>query len=407
MLTTLKMGLNEPSPSARDKRAPRQEGIEKPAPDSRQASDQDLPTPPNEPDTLSHKEDQTKPSKPPRFRRTSQHPILNLALQGGGAHGAFTWGVLDYLLEQGYSRFEGVSGTSAGAMNGVALAQGLMTGGAEGARETLQHFWESVAANAPINYRVSQGTSGPMPGMGTAMSFMNGLTRYFSPYQLNPLDLNPLRAIVERIFDFERLQHESPVKLFISATHATNGQLRVFQNRELTSSMLLASACLPTMAHTVEIEGEPYWDGGYSANPALFPIYTHCATQDLLLILLSPTDFGPVPKSADGIRTRATEISFNSAFLREMHAIAAARSYAEKSWLKLGRLERRLTRLRFHQLDPTDYFQGLSSESKLVADKRFLERLKLQGRERAQLWLAEQGAKLGKESSMDMRPYLE
>lgn len=333
-------------------------------------------------------------------------PTLNLALQGGGAHGAFTWGVLDYLLEQGFCRFEGISGTSAGSMNAVAVAQGLMEGGPDEARACLQNFWDAVSANGP--FQDNSAISIPaLPDVGAILSLVTGLSRYFSPYMLNPIDINPLRTIVERLFDFEQLRKNSPSRLFISATHASSGQLKVFHNHELSSNALLASACLPTLHHTIEVDGEPYWDGGYSANPAIFPLYADCGCKDLLLILLSPTDFGKVPLSAEGIRNRAMEISFNAAFLREMNALAAARAYAQRSLFKLGKLERRLASLRFHQVDPVDVFEGLSTETKLRTNASFLYGLRDLGRERAEQWLDKHEPDLGRRSSMDLSPYLD
>jgi NTE family protein len=199
--------------------------------------------------------------------RTSKTRSLNLALQGGGAHGAFTWGVLDALLEDSAFDFEGVSGTSAGAMNALCLAHGLMTGGRDGARETLARFWTSVAASSPF---ASSGEAGA--GMNQALQLMLLWTNHLNPEQLNPFDLNPLRDILGEQFDFARLRRESPVKLFIAATQANSGKLRLFRNHELSVDTLLASACLPTIHRTIVIDGEPYWDGGYSANPAVFPL---------------------------------------------------------------------------------------------------------------------------------------
>lgn len=208
---------------------------------------------------------------------------LNLALQGGGAHGAFTWGVLDALLEDGRFKFDGISGTSAGAMNALCVGHGLMTGGNDGARLALNDFWTTIGQQSPFS---------PPPeasaGMAPALKLMLQWTDYLSPEQLNPLDLNPLRDLLTEKFDFARLRRDCPVKLFIAATHANSGKLRVFRNAELSVDTLLASACLPTIHRTVMIDGEPYWDGGYSANPAVFPLLYQCEAQDILLVLLTP-----------------------------------------------------------------------------------------------------------------------
>ena len=187
-------------------------------------------------------------------------------MQGGGAHGAFTWGVLDRLLEDERLEIEAISGASSGAMNAVMLAHGLTIGGREGARQALAHFWETVANRMPFNPR--QG------------SLFLGLTRILSPYQLNPFDLNPLRDIVTDLVDFERLRTEDNIKLFVAATQVRTGKLRLFETEELSADALLASAALPSLHHAVEIEGEPYWDGGFSANPAIFPLLYHCESRD-------------------------------------------------------------------------------------------------------------------------------
>ena len=204
--------------------------------------------------------------------RDASAPALSLALQGGGAHGAYTWGVLDRLLEDGW-RLDGISGTSAGAMNAVALAQGWTHGGADGARESLSTFWDAVADSTPFELNLLQSLNsagdGGMPG---PMNMMMSLTRLFSPYEFNPFELNPLRDVVRAQFDFERIRQDCRLKLFIAATHVTSGKVRLFRTGELSEDALLASACLPTLHHAVEIDGEAYWDGGFTANPAIYPL---------------------------------------------------------------------------------------------------------------------------------------
>lgn len=334
------------------------------------------------------------------FGGQHQPPLVNLALQGGGAHGAFTWGVLDYLLEHRCLRIEAVSGTSAGAMNAVALAWGLMENGADGAREALANFWEGVAASAP--FRMTSRTSNDELVVSPALTLMVGMASYFSPYQLNPLDLNPLRDLVERLYDFRKLARHSPVQLHIATTHANSGQLRMFTTREISASVLLASACLPALHHSVEIDGEPYWDGGYSANPAIFPLYYQSHCNDLLMILLSPLVLGERPTSAADIRTRAMDIAFNAAFLRELRTLHDAREQARLSWLRRGRLERSLLKLRFHLISPHERMTALPSASRMVADRDFLHHLRDLGREQAELWRQQYSHRLGKHSSIDL-----
>src|SRR5690606_284113 len=204
----------------------------------------------------------------PARRAPAEAPLVSLALQGGGAHGAYTWGVLDRLLEAGI-RIEGISGTSAGAMNAVALAHGWTAGGADGARAALDDFWQAVGDSVPFHVdmltRINSTADSALP---PPMNVMMGFMRLFSPYQLNPFDLNPLRDVVRAQFDFERLRRECSLKLFIAATTVRTGKVKLFHTAELSESALLASACLPTLHHAVEIDGEHYWDGGFTANPA-------------------------------------------------------------------------------------------------------------------------------------------
>jgi len=323
-------------------------------------------------------------------------PALNLALQGGGAHGAFTWGVLDAVLADERIAIEGVSGTSAGAMNAVCLAHGLLHGGREGARRALSDFWTAVAASAPFSSPPGDNALAP------ALKMMLQWTAHLSPEQLNPFDLNPLRDIVAAQIDFAGLRAASPVKLFIAATHANSGKLRIFRTGELSVDAVLASACLPTIHRTITIDGEPYWDGGYSANPAVFPLFYECTAADILLVLLSPLKFGPTPDSAQDIRQRLQELAFNSTFLREMRMYAHLRDHLADSWLPLGRLERRLARIRFHAISAEALLGQLPGETRLSANLDFLICLRDSGRAHAENWLARHFAALGRQSTLDL-----
>lgn len=327
---------------------------------------------------------------------------LNLALQGGGAHGAFTWGVLDALLEDGGFDFEGVSGTSAGAMNALCLAHGLMVGGRDGARAALADFWTTIAGGESRFALSPEATSSIAP----AMKMMLQWTDYLSPEQLNPFDLNPLRDVIEAQFDFARLRRNSPVKLFIAATHANSGKLRIFRNHELSVDTLLASACLPTIHRTIVIDGEPYWDGGYSANPAVFPLLYHCTAADILLVLLTPLRYSETPASAADIKIRLRELAFNSTFLREMRMFAHMREQIGDSWLPewipLGRFERRISRLRFHAIAGDRLLGDMPAESKLAVNLKFFEKLRDQGRAYAQAWLSSHRAKIGHSETLNL-----
>ncbi|HET9645406.1 MAG TPA: patatin-like phospholipase family protein [Burkholderiaceae bacterium] len=332
-------------------------------------------------------------------RRSSGAP-LSLALQGGGAHGAFTWGVLDVLLAHGEHPVQAISGTSAGALNAIAVAHGWMKGGAQGAREALHSLWTTVGTQLPFEWFTTG--DGESLGLAPAARAMVHLTRYLSPYQLNPLDLNPLRNLLQLQFDFDRLRRDSPVQLFISATHANSGQLRVFRTREISVDAVLASACLPTLHHAIEIDGQPYWDGGYSANPALFPLIMDGRPSDLLIVMLSPLHHAHAPRTAPEINERALEIAFNSTFLREARMLAEAHAVARRSWLLMGKLERRIGRMNFHLIEAQDLLGALRTETKLIAHLPFLQRLRDHGRQRASAWLAAHGSSVGRRSSVDL-----
>ena len=299
-----------------------------------------------------------------------QRKTLNLALQGGGALGALTWGVLDRLLEEPRLRFEAISGTSAGAMNAAALASGWAKGGQSGARDTLSSFWEAVGS---ANYRVSAGS-------GASAQFMLDLARLFSPYQLNPFDINPLRKIISEHIDFEALRSRRAIRLFIAATRLSTGTLKLFENAELSTEALLASACLPTLSQAIEIDGESYWDGAYSGNPAIYPLLYQCRASDIMVVRLQPMQREELPTSADAIRARMVDFQFNAAFLREMRSVALAKQELEKEWLPLGKLGRRLKRLNFHLIEADDLIGKMRVEKSLNADLEFLLKLKEEGR---------------------------
>lgn len=320
---------------------------------------------------------------------------INLALQGGGAHGAFTWGVLDALLEDERFEPEGISGTSAGAINAAVLAHGLLENGREGARAALAAFWDGLADKAPMSFL-------PLPHSGTtATRMLLHWTRYLSPQQMNPFDINPLRDLLATQVDFERLRAESPLKLFVAATHANSGKLRLFETHELTVDTLLASACLPTLSRAIEIDGEPYWDGGFSANPAVFPLFYECQASDILLVLLAPLRHASTPHSAEEIRTRALDLAFNATFLREMRRYARASQSASRSLLP-GRLERRLRRTRFHVIQSDEHTGDLASETRLIPSPALLHMLRDRGRDMALDWLGRHRDSFGKRSTTDI-----
>ncbi|MDO8768885.1 MAG: patatin-like phospholipase family protein [Burkholderiaceae bacterium] len=331
---------------------------------------------------------------------TSPGP-LNLALQGGGAHGAFTWGVLDALLEDPRIEFEGLSGSSAGAMNAAVFVDGWIKGGRDGARQGLADFWTAVGQQIPSGM-VTQGYSDAI-SLSPASKVVANWAGYFSPSQLNPWDLNPLRDLLNRQIDFKQLRARSPFKLFVGTTQANTGKLRLFRENELTIDALLASACLPKIHHAVEIDGEPYWDGGYSANPAVFPLFYHCDSRDVLLVLLNPLQREGTPRTVEEIETRITELGFSANFMREMRMFTQATEFSSPTFMTWGRLERRLQKMRFHMIDASQLVSLERSETKLLAHLPFLELLCEQGRERAGDWLSLHADGVGRRSTLDMK----
>ena len=335
------------------------------------------------------------------LRAAQQPPRLNLALQGGGAHGAFTWGVLDALLDDPRIQLEGLSGSSAGAMNAVVLADGWLKGGRSGARQALAEFWNAVGQQVPLGL-LTQG-EGEAISLSPAAQFWANWAGHFSPAQLNPFDLNPLRELLKRQVDFDALRAHSPFKLFVATTQANTGKLRVFREHQLTLDVLLASSCLPRMHRTVEIDGEPYWDGGFSANPAVFPLFYDCSSSDVLLVLLSPLARDTLPDTAQEIAARATELAFSTHFLREMQMFARAGAESKPSFLAHGRLERRLHSMRFHMVHADGLASLQRSGTQLLAHGPYLELLRGQGQVRAQDWLRQHATSLGQRGTLDVQ----
>jgi NTE family protein len=334
---------------------------------------------------------------------TQRTRYANLALQGGGAHGAFTWGVLDRLLEEPRFAIDGISATSAGAVNAVVLAHGLTVGGRDGAKKALLDFWRGMAETATTSVLqpswYDRLTSNHSLEHSPGYFFFDLLSRIFSPYQFNPFNINPLKSVLEKIVDFDRLRRESVVKLFCCATNVRSGKARVFTNSEISAACVLASACLPNLYRAVEIEGEHYWDGGYIGNPALFPLIYGCGTRDIIIVHVNPTERHDVPMTAPDILSRINEISFNSSLMREMRAIAFVTKLIDDKSIADGALKRML----IHAIEADDVMRGLNVNSKLNTDRNFLRYLHKIGRERADLWLRSHLDMLGVESTVDIR----
>lgn len=330
---------------------------------------------------------------------------VTLALQGGGSHGAFTWGVLDRLLEDGRIEINAISGASAGAMNAALLAYGFTVAGRDGARQALADFWESVASCMPLTLERDAGASDFALGAAAGNPALQGfilLTRFFSPYQLNPLDLNPLREILTAQIDFERLRRECRIELFIAATRVSTGTPRLFRTAELTRDMLLASACIPTFHRPVEIDGESYWDGGLSANPPLFALVHQSAATDLIMVLLNPCRRLQMPTTADEIGHRMNEIALGAAAHSELRGLALAKREVGRSLFPFGRLERRLRRCNVHLIASEQFFSRLHALSRLNTHSVFLHALREEGRRRAGVWLDENYRMIGSRSSFDL-----
>ena len=331
----------------------------------------------------------------------SHAPVLvDLALQGGGSHGAFTWGVLDRLLEEPWLKIEAISGTSAGAMNGAVLVSGFMKGGAAGAREALDAYWGRVADAAvysPIqrsmlDRALNRWTLDTSP----AYIMMDLMSRLVSPYTLDPLGRNPIRKILEDSIDFAHFA-EAPIKVFITATNVYTGRGRVFRNKEITPQVLLASACLPTLFQAIEIDGEPYWDGGYAGNPTITPLIRESEAHDTILVQINPRERRETPRTAGDILNRLNEISFNAPLMKELRMIALLRQTADP-----GAGEgRRWAEMRTHRI-MTDRLAEFGASSKLNAERAFLLVLKEEGRRAADEFLAQHGANVGLRSTADL-----
>lgn len=321
---------------------------------------------------------------------------VTLALQGGGSHGAFTWGVLDRLIEDERIAVEGISGASAGAVNAVVLAHGYTVGGRDGARQALSTFWESVASGVPF---MANDLPASASGMPSAAKFWFDLTKYFSPQQLNPLDLNPLRDLLMKQVDFARLNADCAMSLFLATTHVQSGTLRLFETKEITLDVVLASACLPFFNDAVQIDGEAYWDGGLTANPPIFPLIYRCAARDVVVVLLHPSYRPEVPSHADAIRDRFAEISLGSTFFTEVRRIAFAKEEARRRLLPIGRLDRRFRQLNLHLIEAQELMSRLHVHTRLNTHHSFLSMLRDEGRQQADAWLANHFQTIGKRST--------
>jgi NTE family protein len=332
---------------------------------------------------------------------TAGQKAINLALQGGGSHGAFTWGVLDRFLEEDQLTIDGISATSAGSINAVVLACGLEVGGREGAKKALAHFWRrmsALAASSPFQPSLFDKIRGNF-GLDYSGWYMltNILCQFFSPYQLNPFNLNPLRNLLEEVVYFKCVRQQTAVKLFLCATNVRTCKLKIFCGRELTAKHVLASSCLPFLMHAVEIDGERYWDGGFIGNPALFPLIYECEARDIMLVHITPAQRPDFPVTASSILSRMQEVSLNSSLMREMRAIAFVNELISQGQMTGGK------QILVHAVEAEDVIAKLSNTSKMNGDWDFLLHLHDTGRRRADDWLASNLDRIGIESSIDFQ----
>ena len=353
----------------------------------------------------------------PKHIHTKTQKTVNLALQGGGAHGAFAWGVLDKLLEDGRIGIDGICATSAGTMNACALAWGMHKGGPEKAREALHDFWQNISlagkkANPvqkmPMEKLMETLMEKFMPQSGwmktdDSLSYFlfDSMTRLFSPYQFNPFDLNPLRDVMAESINFAELRECDCVKLFISATHVHSGKVKVFNTKEIDLDVVMASACLPFLFKAVEVDGEDYWDGGYIGNPALFPLFYETDTRDVMIVHINPMERKQTPRSAHEIMNRINEISFNSSLLKELRAIAFVKKLVEHSMLKDEHKDDFMDIL-VHSIRADDVMTDLSVASKFNSDWDFLTDLRDKGRETMAAWLKENFEHIGVRDTVDL-----
>jgi NTE family protein len=331
---------------------------------------------------------------------------INLALQGGGAHGAFAWGVLDKIIEDGRLTVEAISATSAGAMNAVVFAYGMSIGGMAGAREKLEEFWTEISAAGQLYSPVrSLPWEKALEAFGCHSEFsptfiaFQALTHLFSPYQLNPFNFNPLKDVLTKVVDFDALcRCNETTRIYLSATNVRTGKIKVFQNAELSANTVMASACLPYVFQAVEIDGEHYWDGGFMGNPAIFPLIYSASSADVIIVHINPIERKKLPMSSPEIFDRINEISFNSSLMREMRAIEFVTRLIDEGALD----EKKYKRMRIHSIRDDAEMAQLGVATKLNPDWDFLCRLRDVGRRRAEEWLEKNFDRIGRSSSVDL-----
>jgi NTE family protein len=334
---------------------------------------------------------------------------INLAVQGGGAHGALAWGILDRLLEEKRLSIDSISATSAGAMNAAVLVNGMAKGGREGGRAALYEFWEKISDIGqhfnPIHLMPWEELMGVRIENSMSYLWCDMVSRVCSPYQINPNNFNPLQNVLEEMIDIELIQSSKAPQLFITATNVQTGKIKVFNNQEISVDAVMASACLPFMFQAVQINDDYYWDGGYLGNPAIYPLIYNSSCRDILILHINPIFREEIPQTAAAILDRMNEISFNSSLMREMRAISFVTQLLDNGWIK-DKYRKQMKRLFMHAIRADISMQSYSVASKLNPSWSFIKDLYEQGRVEADIWLKRNFRYVNKKSSMDIQEYL-
>lgn len=344
----------------------------------------------------------TAAASTPAVVKRNEPKRINMALQGGGAHGAFGWGVMDKFLEDGRVEIEGLSGTSAGSMNAVVYAYGKLKGN-DGAREALHDFWKAISdAGQKFAPKRMPWDVGTVPKENPLQDMMKSMMSSFSPYQLNPMNYNPLRDVLEQQVDFEALERSQLTKLFICATNVRSGKVKIFHTPEVTADVVLASACLPQLFQAVEINGEHYWDGGYMGNPVLYPLFYYTDSRDVVILHINPIERPGPPTTAADIANRLNEITFNSSLIKELRAVYFVQKLLDDGWIK-DEFRDKLKYVLIHSVRADNAMSDLSSASKMSSDWGFLTMLRDRGRALATQWLEHNFEHLGVRSTVDLK----
>jgi NTE family protein len=347
------------------------------------------------------------PGRAPEQKASPTTKRINLALQGGGAHGAFTWGILDQILADERLSIEGISGTSAGAVNAVMLADGLARGGRAEAQKRLADFWRAISSNGnlpSLQRAVTERLLAFTPLEGSPVqAWFDAMSRYFSPYDINPLNINPLKDLIERFVDFKALQTSTDLQIFITATNVHTGRVRIFSREKITADAVMASACLPLLFRAVEIDGVPYWDGGYLGNPVIFPFFRTTQTEDVLVVQINPLVRDSTPTSSKEIMNRINEITFNSSLISEYRAIEFVARLIDQDKLPHGLGPGQYRRINVHRILLDRSGTHFDASSKLSTDYDFFEMLRVSGRRAARRFLDEHFDDIGVKSTVDLR----